>query len=237
MQVSHVIRDFSLEQVVPYFQPILDLHNNTVWRYECLARFINIEQQSFVPTELLYLVERRHSKAKLTYNIFNGSANYFRYINMAWSINLSLQDMLDPEMAEFVQNQLQDYPNPTRISIEIAAKNAVENPQLFNEFAGLFKALNISLTLDQLDPFDVDLTHLLNLPVEAIKISVRDIKKSQTDGVLSQALQAFILLAEQKQITLIAEHLEQQNELELIQQWGFQYAQGFYISLPKSEIE
>ncbi|MEP7704471.1 EAL domain-containing protein [Paraglaciecola sp. 25GB23A] len=237
MQVAHVSRDFSLDRVVPFFQPIIDIHNDIVWRYECLARFINVEQQSFVPTELLYLVDRRHSKAHLTHTIFNGSANYFRHINMAWSINLSLQDMLDPEMTDFMRTQLQDYPNPTRISIEIAATNALENRAAFNEFALLSKSLNLNITLDQLDPQQEDLLQLLSLPVEAIKISVKDIRHSQQKTKVAEALKVFFSKAEEKGIDLIAEHIEHKAELDMIRALGIQYAQGFHFSLPKAFID
>lgn len=237
MQVAHVSRNFNLEQVVPFFQPIIDIQNQTVWRYECLARFINVEQQSFVPTELLYLVERRHSEANLTYTIFNYSANYFRHINMAWSINLSLQDMLDPDMSTFMQSQLNDYPNPTRISIEIAAKNALDNSALFNEFTALFKGMNISITLDQFDPLSSDLSQLLALPIDAIKVSVKDIKKCQQSSKISQTLSAFFKAAKDRNIVLIAEHIEQVEELEMIQNLGIKYAQGFHFSQPKAEVE
>jgi EAL domain-containing protein (putative c-di-GMP-specific phosphodiesterase class I) len=237
MQVAHVNRDFSLDRVVPFFQPIIDIHNDIVWRYECLARFINVEQQSFVPTELLYLVDRRHSKAHLTHTIFNGSANYFRHINMAWSINLSLQDMLDPEMTDFMRTQLQDYPNPSRISIEIATTNALKNPAAFNEFALLSKSLNLTITLDQLDPQQEDLLQLLSLPVEAIKVPIRDIRKSQHDSNVTDALTVFFSQAKEKGIDIIAEHIEHKPELDMTRALGIQYAQGFHISLPKASID
>jgi EAL domain-containing protein (putative c-di-GMP-specific phosphodiesterase class I) len=237
MQVAHVNSDFSLDRVVPFFQPIIDIRNQVVWRYECLARFINVEQQSFIPTELLYLIERRHSKANLTHTIFNCSANYFRHINMAWSINLSLQDMLDAELALFMRTHLEDYPNPKRISIEVATKNALDNQALFKEFAVLSRSLNLGITLDHFNPMSSDLNQILTLPVDAIKVSVRDMTKTLQLGDIARELKIFFAQANESNIVLIAEHIETSEELELIQQVGFQFAQGFYLSLPKAEIE
>jgi EAL domain-containing protein (putative c-di-GMP-specific phosphodiesterase class I) len=56
-------------------------------------------------------------------------------------------------------------------------------------------------------------------------------------GDIAQELKIFFAQANESNIVLIAEHIETSEELELIQQVGFQFAQGFYLSLPKAEIE
>ena len=59
MQVTEVKDSFNLDNVVPFFQPIMDLNNNAVWSYECLARLLTLDQNSFLPKEFLFLVERQ----------------------------------------------------------------------------------------------------------------------------------------------------------------------------------
>ena len=44
MQVTEVTDSFNLDNVVPFFQPIMDLQNDAVWSYECLARLLTIDQ-------------------------------------------------------------------------------------------------------------------------------------------------------------------------------------------------
>jgi EAL domain-containing protein (putative c-di-GMP-specific phosphodiesterase class I) len=109
MQVTEVTDSFNLDNVVPFFQPIMDLKNNVVWSYECLARLLTFDQNSYLPTEFLFLVERQRSVAQLTQTVFSRSANYFRDINMAWNINLSLSDMTDSNILKFLQSQLEDF--------------------------------------------------------------------------------------------------------------------------------
>ena len=83
MQVTQVTEGFSLDNIVPFFQPIIDISNGAVWRYECLMRLLSTSQPSFLPTDLLHLIERQHTVSQLTQTIFNRSANYFRNINGA----------------------------------------------------------------------------------------------------------------------------------------------------------
>ncbi|MFT7261300.1 MAG: EAL domain-containing protein (putative c-di-GMP-specific phosphodiesterase class I), partial [Glaciecola sp.] len=53
MQVTEVTDSFNLDNIVPFFQPIMDLKNNVVWSYECLARLLTFGQNSYLPTEFL----------------------------------------------------------------------------------------------------------------------------------------------------------------------------------------
>ncbi|KXI29702.1 EAL domain-containing protein [Paraglaciecola hydrolytica] len=237
MQVSHVNQDFSLDNVVPFFQPIMDLSNNTVWRYECLARLVNFNQPAFVPSEFLFLVDRRHSVARLTETIFNRSANYFRNLNVAWSVNASLEDMQDPEIIQFLRAQLYNYPSPQRVSIEVTVNNALENLAVFTEFATFCKSLNIGITLDHFDLHNDDLAQTLALPVDAIKISGNVMQGIEQNGVLHQSLLHLFQQASTRNINLIAEHIEQNSVLEAMKTLGFRYAQGFYLSEPLAKLE
>ena len=237
MQVSHVNQDISLDNVVPFFQPIMDLKHNSVWRYECLARLINFEQAAFVPSEFLYLVARRHSVARLTQTIFHRSANYFRNLNVAWSVNVSLEDMLDPEIPLFLRAQLLHYPNPQRISVEITVNNALQHAAVFHDFINLCRSLQLSITLDHFDFADSDLEQVLALPVDAIKVSANVLQAMEDNADLSALFKYFCQQAKQRNITLVAEHIEQVKVLEAMQQYGFRYAQGFYLSEPKAQLE
>jgi EAL domain-containing protein (putative c-di-GMP-specific phosphodiesterase class I) len=237
MQVSHVNQDFSLDHVIPFFQPIVDLTNDTVWRYECLARLVDFDQPSFVPSEFLFLVERRHSVSQLTQTIFSRSAHYFRNINVAWSVNVSLEDMLDPQIPLFLSAQLLHYPNPQRVSLEITVKNALENFSVFKEFADFCKSVNIGITLDHFDLSSSELEQILDLPVDAIKVSGKVMQGIEDNTTLTHALGYLFEQARKRNIVLIAEHIEQSNILENMKNLGFRYAQGFYLSEPKSNLE
>jgi EAL domain-containing protein (putative c-di-GMP-specific phosphodiesterase class I) len=57
MQVTEVTDSFNLDNVMPFFQPIMDLKSNVVWRYECLALLLTFDQNSYLPTEFLFLVK------------------------------------------------------------------------------------------------------------------------------------------------------------------------------------
>jgi EAL domain-containing protein (putative c-di-GMP-specific phosphodiesterase class I) len=235
MQVTEVKDSFNLDNVVPFFQPIMDLSNNAVWSYECLARLLTFEQNKFLPTEFLFLVERQQSVAQLTQILFSLSANYFRDINMAWNINLSLADMIDSNTLNFLQSQLANYPNPNRISIEITAQNALVECAKFNQFSEVCHALGINIVIDNFDQQDCDLQAILTLPISAIKVSATLFDQMANDVTTDHFIRGLLSSASSNKIAVIAERIECRETLEVVKQLGIKYAQGFYFSQPKAK--
>jgi EAL domain-containing protein (putative c-di-GMP-specific phosphodiesterase class I) len=237
MQVTEVTENFNPNNIVPFFQPIMDLSNNAVWSYECLARLLTFDQGSFLPTEFLYLLERQQSNPLLTKTVLGLSASYFRDINMAWNINLSLADMTDKETLAFVRSQLVDYPNPQRISIEITAQNALSQSTQFNQFAELCRTLGINIVIDNFEQQTDKLMQLLSMPISAIKVSAQMFEKSNTNPELTAFINQLITQAHEQNIVVIAERIEHQSTLNIVKRLGIKYAQGFYFSQPKATLD
>lgn len=235
MQVTEVTDSFNLDNVVPFFQPIIDLRNDAVWSYECLARLLTIDQTPFLPAEFLFLVERQQSVSQLTQTVFSRSASYFRDINMAWNINLSLSDMTDAETLQFLRSQLIDYPNPNRISIEITSQNALVESAKFRDFSELCCALGINIVIDNFDQQESELQAILGLPISAIKVSATLFDRVESDESTADFIKSLITKATNNEIKVIAERIERQETLEVVKKFGVNYAQGFYFSQPKAK--
>lgn len=141
MHVCEVSSDYQLENVVPYFQPIMDLQKDVVWGYECLARLIDQGQQVYLPAEFLYLLQKDSCYGDLTRKIFHDSAQYFRNVQVNWSINITEKDVINPQTIGFLQHYLTDYPNAHRVMLEIGASTIFQHPAEFKAFILLGKTL------------------------------------------------------------------------------------------------
>jgi EAL domain-containing protein (putative c-di-GMP-specific phosphodiesterase class I) len=237
MQVTEINDSFNLDNVVPFFHPIMDLKNNAVWSYECLARLLTFDQNSYVPSEFLFLVKRQQSLTQLTQIVFSRSACYFRDINMAWNINLSLSDMTDSNTLTFLQSQLENYPNPKRISIEITAQNALVESAKFSQFSEICDALGINIVIDNFDQKECNLQAILALPISAIKVSAALFDKMASDEATEEFVKGLIIDAAINKVVVIAERIESHETLEVVKQLGIKYAQGFYFSHPMAKAE
>ncbi|MFT4937259.1 MAG: EAL domain-containing protein (putative c-di-GMP-specific phosphodiesterase class I) [Paraglaciecola sp.] len=237
MQAKQVPDNFNVDNIVPYFQPIMDLANGAVWRYECLARLVTLDENTYLPSEFLFLVERQQAVALLTETIFNRSARYFKDINMAWNINISLADMKDLSIHRFLASQLRDYPNPERIALEITAHNALSDKQSFETFSKVCGDLGIGIFIDHFGKQTKRMDEILDLGISAIKVSgalIDHISKNQQSlDIVTDLYER----AKDKKVALIAEHIEDVATLEVVKKIGIKYAQGFYFSRPKAKAE
>ncbi|WJG09149.1 EAL domain-containing protein [Aliiglaciecola sp. LCG003] len=237
MQIKEVTEHFDLDRVVPFFQPIMDISHDTVWRFECLARLVTPCEQTFLPSEFLYLAERHQSVERLTETIFNQSAAYFRNINAAWNINIGVQDLLNPNLLDNLAEVLQFYPNPSRVSLELTAAVVLDNLEVFHHFAERCQKMNMGIYIDHFGATPGNINSILNLPVNGIKIAGKLISQLMENQQTYEFVDHLTQLANKKGIFVVAVHVEDKATLDKIQDMGIRYAQGFYFSQPKPEAQ
>lgn len=232
MKVREISENFTLDNVIPFFQPVMDVTDNVVWSYECLARLVTQQEQTFLPSEFLNLVEEGKCAGKLTQRIFHSSAQYFRDRNTGWSINISEQDVLDPHTIPFLRDYLCHYPNSRRVSLELMADTVAKHPNEFNAFLLNCKALDVKLFIDHVPDAPSDYSAIMDLPIDGIKIDANLLIKLVKDRHSRALLRKFRTKAMKNNVVVVAEHIEDEATLATVIALDIQYAQGFYFSRP-----
>lgn len=91
-----------------------------------------------------------------------------------------------------------------------------------------------------LDDFGVgypSFSQLKNLPVDYLKIDGSFIKNLSENSVDRHLVKAIVEVARGLEKSTIAEFVEDESTLQLLQQLGVNYAQGYYIGEPKASVE
>lgn len=235
MHIQEITEHFDLKRVVPFFQPIMDITQNTVWRFECLARLVTPCEQTFLPSEFLHLVERQQSVERLTETMFNRCAEYFRDINMAWNINISRVDMLNADFLNMLSDTLAGYPNPTRVSLEVTASEVLEDIEEFHRFALNCKSLKVGLFIDHFGAKTGNINSILGLPIDGVKVAGRLIKQIMENQQTFDFVEHLTHQANLKNIKVVAVHVEDKATLQCVKDLGIKYAQGFYFRHPQPD--
>lgn len=237
MQITEVTQSITLERVVPFFQPIMDLNHNAVWRYECLARLVNEQAQTFAPSEFLYLIERNNQIEQLAETMFRQSAHYFRNINIAWNINICAGDLANPQLHCLFSNLLEEYPRPQRVALELTANAAIQHLDQFEVFIQQCADLGMSVFIDQCELPLAQASTLLKLPIKGIKLSGNLTKSLETQSQSRDYVSQLLSEAGNNKVVLIAEHVERPSTLAVLKNLGVRYAQGYYFSRPAAWTE
>jgi EAL domain-containing protein (putative c-di-GMP-specific phosphodiesterase class I) len=221
---------FKMERVVPYFQPIMNLQNNRVWRYECLARLLGENEHIFLPSEFLTIVEQKNWNAQLTYHIYEQSRRYCLHRNIPWSINLSENDLNDESLVTWL---IRSHENTTTTLFGIE----ISHTTLQKHFAVIAhlneNCPNLTIIIDDVSTSSAILTQALKLNIQAIKLSGEMINSPNID---LKALTELVERCNLDNTKLVAEHIEDKKTLDLVTSMGIYFGQGFYLSSPSASV-
>jgi len=148
-------------------------------------------------------------------------------------VNLSAITMCDPNARREIIALLVSAPQAaSRIVFEITETAAAQHLDAARAFAQDVDRLGCRLALDDFGTGFGSFTYLRALPLSYIKIDlsfVRGLVESLDDR---RVVQSIIGIAEQFDLTTIAEGVEDHATLELLRELGANYAQGFHLGRP-----
>jgi EAL domain-containing protein (putative c-di-GMP-specific phosphodiesterase class I) len=99
------------------------------------------------------------------------------------------------------------------------------------------KRLGVSLSIDDFGTGYSSLSYLQQFPVDVLKIDrtfVNDLNDEDADSAI---IRSIIALAENFNLNVVAEGIEQAYQTEILKRLGCQYGQGYYFSQPISVDE
>ena len=152
-----------------------------------------------------------------------------------FSINLSPKQILRPDLIDSIIKSIESNGlRNTDIEIEITENFLIENTSANTDFINGLKAAGIKIALDDFGTGYSSLSYLNRIPFDAIKIDrsfISDIGKSLKHEKLVQSI---ILTAKALELTVIAEGIEEQHQLDFLGRMECDIVQGFYTGKPQS---
>ena len=124
--------------------------------------------------------------------------------------------------------------DPSRFVLEITEHDAVENYDALDEVLEECRARGMRVAVDDVGAGFSSFSHVLELAPEFIKIDQSITRNIDADDARRRLAQSIAEFAAQIGATVIAEGVESQNELDAICAAGIPWAQGYYLSRPKS---
>ena len=230
-----------------YYQPFVDTKSGIISGAEALIRWIEpdgniIYPDSFIPfSEKLGLIDQidRIAINKVFIQVAQWQKQSINFGPI--SINVSAKMFSDSEsLIALLKDKLIQYKIfPSRIKIEITEGMLLENIDLAISTMNQIKALGFKLSLDDFGTGFSSLNYLKKFPIDVLKIDrsfIMDMHKSEIDKSIVRSI---VNLANNLNLSVIAEGVEINEHLEFLQQLNCQQYQGYYFSkaIPINEIE
>ena len=229
-------------QLQLHYQPKLDIRSGHVRQAEALLRWQHPELGMVSPAEFIPLAERTGSMFLLTgWVIEEGLRQLAEWnrkgMHLQLSLNISAEDLHGENLLLTVERLLKRYQlSAEQLIFEITESTAMRDPE--HSLSVLEKLRNggISLSVDDFGTGYSSLAHLKRLPVQELKIDqsfIRNLDETSEDAVI---VRSTIEMSHNLGLKVVAEGVEYQHTLELLERWHCDTAQGYLISRPMDAV-
>ncbi|MDX8408789.1 MAG: bifunctional diguanylate cyclase/phosphodiesterase [Mariprofundales bacterium] len=232
------------ERIVPYFQPIINCSNRSLFAYEVVARKITVDGRILPAYQFIEAIEKAGMARDLDRAIISQSFQTMR----RWLdhhpadqipplfINLSPQEIQGRGVLGFAEKLCQELAiPPEKVVFELTERAAVSDMGRMRTFLANLRNRGFKFALDDFGSGYNSFHYLRELRFDFIKIDgefVRAITQSKIDQVMVRNLAT---MCQELGMRTIAEYIEDEAIMEAVADMGVNFGQGFHLCPPLSE--
>jgi diguanylate cyclase (GGDEF)-like protein/PAS domain S-box-containing protein len=227
------------DEFVVLYQPIVSLIDDHVVGAEALVRWDVPGAERVSPTEFIPLAEETGLILPLGQWVLDHSCDQLRQWHEegldvgTLSVNVSARQLTAGSFAESVSDAIgRNELRAGSLSFEITETVLMEDVDLSIESLVGLKALGARLAVDDFGTGYSSLAYLKRLPLDTLKIDRAFVDGLGTDPNDSAIVAAIVGVARALGLTVTAEGVETDVQLEELRRLGCDYAQGFWFSRP-----
>ncbi|UJP01607.1 MAG: EAL domain-containing protein [Nitrosomonas sp.] len=231
-------------ELILYYQPIIDMDTNHLVSLEVLLRWQHPEKGLIPPVQFIKLAEETGLILPIGDWVIRSVCEQLK----AWqdqglnvpriAINLSVKQFQKKLFVQDVANILtQAKVSASCLTLEITESMLADNIVEVNETLQQLSAMGFKISIDDFGTGYSNLSYLKHYTIDALKIDrsfVRDIAIDENDAAIVTAI---IAMAGSLNIQVIAEGVESKEQIDFLKQRGCSQYQGFYFSKPLSVLE
>lgn len=217
------------------YQPQRHLINGKVTCVEALARWHDQQLGQIAPALFISVAEESsliHTLGQLLLN--QACQQLSRWpANLTVAVNISPLQLANPDIVNQVADTLKRHDVVAdRLELEITETALLDDSHNALDKLHQLKALGVRITLDDFGTGYSSLVYLRCFPFDKIKIDRSFVSEMAQEPTARTIVGAIIQMASALNMAVVAEGVEEQQPLELLQQLGCTIAQGYHICRP-----
>ncbi|HLN23127.1 MAG TPA: EAL domain-containing protein [Patescibacteria group bacterium] len=227
-----------------YIQPQGRLDGGGICGGEALVRWMHPERGLLPPYQFLGVADAMGLMEDLTAWMLDAACVEARrwsdlhLHSLRIAVNVTAIDLANPEFASQVSKTLTRHGvAPQVLELEPTEGEAIADMRGTQSTLRELEQLGVSFNMDDFGMGHSSLGWLRTLPVSKLKIDRLFIRDITTDPEAYQLLCGIVALAEEMQLTVLAEGVETAAQLELVTQAGCKLVQGYLLARPMPASE
>ncbi|WP_277657100.1 EAL domain-containing protein [Seleniivibrio woodruffii] len=231
-----VKRALNENNLVPFYQPIANSRTGKVEKFECLVRIID-NGEVITPFQFLDIIKKTKLYQHITKRVITKSFETFADNNFIFTINLSIEDIMDETTARFILDTLHASGIAERVVFELLESEGIESFAVVNDFIKELKKTGAMVAIDDFGSGYSNFVYLSELNVDIIKIDGSLIKNIDHDRQSQIIVETIIKFANQLNIRTVAEFVHSESVRRKVIDMGIDYIQGYHVGKPTASIK
>ncbi len=237
--MERVIQDaLKFDEFEPFYQPIVDSRNDEVVGAEVLARWRRKDGTIVPPYQFIPFAESSGLIVDITEQLLKKTSRDIALLGWGknkqfMSVNIVPEHLKSDRFYQLVSEQLELHKLPAHvISIEITERMRINDlKQARNHLDDFYKA-GIKLKLDDAGTGYGGFSYIQELGVSTLKIDKMFIDTIASDDIKASVLESIISFAKTSELGMIAEGVEDENQVQYLKEHGVFLIQGYVYARP-----
>ncbi|HUH41865.1 MAG TPA: EAL domain-containing protein [Sulfurimonas sp.] len=221
--------------IITYYQPIVNNTDLAYEKYECLVRMRDGDE-ILPPAFFLDIAKQSKQYFGITKAVVLQAFEMFKDKETEVSINLSINDMLDEEVSNYILMMLDKYKIGNRVIFEIVESEYINNFEGVLKFIKSVKRFNCKIAIDDFGTGYSNFGYLIKLRPEYLKIDGSLIKNIDKDRNARLIVSTIVDFSHKLGMKIVAEFVESEEIFKIVKELGVDSSQGYFFSKPKESL-
>jgi len=227
-----------------YYQPMIDLKTKIIKEVEILVRWNHPQKGIVAPMEFIPIAEETGLIIDIGNYVLNAAGIFYdkckknELSKVGISINISPKQLNQKTFIDHVAEFKRKFSIPyEKLTFEITESCIINNLDEANKIINSIKSMGVRISLDDFGSGYSSFTVLKKIPFDIIKIDrsfIENIPDNTGDSSISSSI---ISIGHSMNLTVVAEGIENEDQLFFLEKNMCDIGQGYYFSRPIPENE
>ena len=232
------------KQFIPYLQPVVDGSTHAVTGAEVLMRWQHPHSGLIPPYQFIPLAEESGLIVPMTRLVMTQVREQFGPLatqlpeNFHFGFNICASHFKDLSLVEDCKLFIDAFKaNPINLVLELTERELIEPGETTHSLFRALRRMGVLFALDDFGTGHSSLAYLQKFHIDILKIDQSFIGRIGTDALAGHIVDNVIDLAKRLQMTIVAEGIETQTQVNYLAPYRLEFLQGYFFGKPVSPEE